>query len=621
MARTARRSGRPARARLRPRHVPLFRLRVGFLLIAMVLSVFAVRLFQLQGLDARTYAERARAVGAVEELLPATRGSILDRDGTPLAESLDGSMIVADPTRTGEDAAAIASVLERRLGLDYIETVRNLTWPGTRFRFIARWVPTTRAVRAVEEVERLGYEGLALREDPVRSYPAQDVAANVVGYINAEGFPVSGAELVFDSLLKGKDGSATYDVGGGNRVPLGDNSTTEPVDGKDLTLTIDRDLSWYTARVLRQTVEDAGGLSGSAVVMDTRTGELLALADYPTYNPNEQYQRAKELIGARSLRDMYEPGSVQKVLTVAAAIDVGLVTPETPLRIPKNIKSSDKVIHDYFDHKRAILPWTLTGVIAQSSNIGTVMVARKMEREVLHRYLRAFGLGAVTGIVGYGESPGSLSPWQDWLEINADNIAFGQGLAVNAVQMAAAVNTIANGGVYVQPSLVKGEVTTSQGLVTGSAVAQRRRVVSERAAGLTRDMMEAVVDKEKGTAGPAAITGYRVAGKTGTAQKVNDECKCYDGKTFTVSFAGFAPADDPRFTVYVVVQNPTNGAGGGATGGPAFRKIMSHLLQRYKVAPTGTEPRDLSVEWVPDRRRPVVPPVAAQAADPWYLPR
>jgi cell division protein FtsI (penicillin-binding protein 3) len=580
------------------RHASLARLRIGFLIIAMVVSVFAVRLFQLQGIDAAAYAERARAVGAVQEVLPAVRGSILDRNGVALAESLDGSMVVADPTKTKDDAAEIASVLQERLGVDYIETVERLQAPNTRFRYIARRVPTTDAVAVVKELTDAGYKGLDTRRDPVRSYPAQDVAANILGYVNAKDEPVAGVEDRFNTLLSGTDGSATYDIGGGNRVPLGDNSVTEPVDGKDLTLTIDRDLQWYVQRVLRQTVEDAGGVNGVAVVLDSVTGELLALADDPTYNPNDMTQRDPDALASRAFRDVYEPGSVQKVLTIAALLDAGLMEPDTELTIPSEIESSGgKMIGDYSEH--GTLHYTLTGVLARSSNIGTVLAAREMRAAQLYRYLRDFGLGRLTGIPGYAESAGLLAPPSQWQRINHDNIAFGQGLAVNAVQMAAAVNTIANGGVYVQPSLVKGRATTRDGVVTGSDVAVQRRVVSEEAAEDTSQMMEMVTTEGVGTAPGAAIQGYRVAGKTGTAQMVNKACGCYDGTKFTVSFAGFAPAEDPRFTVYVVVHEPSNGGGGGSVGGPAFRKILSYLLQHYAVAPTGAPAPELRAKWRP----------------------
>jgi cell division protein FtsI (penicillin-binding protein 3) len=445
----------------------------------------------------------------------------------------------------------------------------------------------------VDELDALGYTGIDVRRDPVRTYPAGDVAASVVGFLNDEAEGAEGAEQYFNRMLSGRDGSATYDVGGGNRIPLGDNNVVDPVDGEDLRLTVDRDVQFYVQRVLRNTVENAGGESGAAVVMDTRTGELLALADYPSYDPNHLDQSARADRGTRAVRDAYEPGSVEKVLTAAALLDRRLVTPRTRIVIPPTLPSNDRVIHDYFEHGRIRL--TLTGVIAKSSNIGTVLAARQMGNEQLSDYLRAFGLGARPGIGVDAESAGVLPDWRGWAQINKDNIAFGQGVAVSAVQMAAAVNTVANGGVYVQPSLVDGRATTNAGEEVGSDTSERRRVVSRRAAEQTTRMMEMVTDPDQGTAPAAAIEGYRVAGKTGTAQRVGEACGCYDG-TFTVSFAGFAPADQPRFTVYVVVHDPENGGGGGTVGGPAFHRIMGYLLQKYAVPPTGSPSPTLPVE-------------------------
>jgi cell division protein FtsI (penicillin-binding protein 3) len=586
------------KALARVRTASLLRIRVGFVLIAMVVSVFAVRLFQLQGLDAAAYAERARAVGAVQEVLPATRGAITDRNGVPLAESLDGMMIVADPTKTRKDAAAIASILEERLGIDYISAVRNLAWsdPDVRFRYVARRIPSTDATAVVDDLTQMGYQGLDTRRDPLRSYPAKDVAANLVGWINDGGDGADGAELLFSSLLAGEDGSTTYDIGGGNRIPLGDNSVQEPVDGQDVALTIDRDVQWYTQRVLRQTVEDVGGESGSAVVMDSRTGQLLSLADYPTFDPNTVSTAIDERrLGSRSLREVYEPGSVEKVLTVASLIDAGRVTPRTRLTVPGSLTSSGRPINDHWEH--GTLNLTLTGVLAKSSNIGTVLAARQIEPAQMHRYLARFGLGRRTGLEGYGESPGILSAPSEWSDIVRDNIAFGQGLAVNAVQMAAAINTIANGGTYVDPSMVLGSADTEFGPL-GSDHAQTREVVSPATAEKVTAMMEMVTDEDEGTAPLAKVPGYRVAGKTGTAQVA--ENGSYSSDKFVISFAGFAPADDPRFTVYVVVHNPAGNAGGGGTAGPAFRKIMAYLLQRYAVPPSGEEPPRIPITWEPD---------------------
>ena len=251
------------------------------------------------------------------------------------------------------------------------------------------------------------------------------------------------------------DGSTTYEVGDGNRIPLGKNEVVPPRSGPDVALTIDRDVQWYVQRVLRTTVQKAGGESGSAVVMDTRTGELLALADYPTFDPNDPADAVEgHALGPGPLRDAYEPGSVHKVLTVASLLDAGKVTPDTRITVPPVLPRSDRVIHDYFDHPRLRL--TLTGVIAKSSNIGTVLAADEIKNKPYYRYLRGFGLGSRTGVGIDGESAGVLPSWKSWLPINKDTISFGQGVAVSAVQMAAAVNTIANGGVYVQPSIVKG---------------------------------------------------------------------------------------------------------------------------------------------------------------------
>jgi cell division protein FtsI (penicillin-binding protein 3) len=562
-------------------------------LIAMIVSVFAARLLQLQGVDAAAYVAKAQSEGVVSVTLPATRGSITDRNGTPLADSVDGLMLVADPGVTAKHASGIATIIARRLRLDYFDVLTRLEKPGTHFQYLARRVPSTAARAVLAEIAKHGYTGIATRRDPVRSYPSKDVAANLVGFLNQAGQPGEGAELMFDKLLSGKDGRTSYEVGGGNRIPLGANTTVQPRSGHRLALTIDRDVQWYTQRVLRTAVEKADAESGSAVVMDTRTGQLLALADLPTFDANQPSASKASDLGSRALRSVYEPGSVEKVLTTSALIDAGKVTPMTKIVVPPVLHSNDRIIHDDYTH--GTLHLTLTGVLAKSSNIGTALADRQFTPKQLHGYLRAFGLGSRTDLGTNGESAGVLPSWRTWLQVNQDNIAFGQGVAVTAVQMAAAVNTIANGGVYVAPSLVKGRATTSQGQVVGSDTSVLRRVVSARAAVQEARMMESVT-RQGGTAPLAAIPGYRVAGKTGTAQRVGATCHCYDG-TRTVSFAGFAPADKPRFVVYVVVQNPRNGGFGGTTAAPVFRKVMSYLLQKYAVPPTGSVAPTPTIDW------------------------
>jgi cell division protein FtsI (penicillin-binding protein 3) len=569
------------------------RLRLGFVVIAMVLSLFGARLVQLQGIDPKSYAAMAAAEGLVRVTLPAARGDILDRNGEPLAASVDGLMVVADPYVTEDRAPELAKLLANRLDVDYFRTLQRLREKGSRFEFIARRVPSTVATDVVTAAREAGFEGIATRPDPIRDYPAGDVAANLVGFMGTDE-PLGGLERTFDTQLSGTDGSARYEIGGGNRLPLGESTIKRAVDGRDLRTTIDQDLQWFTQRVLRQTVEDARGDSGFAVVMDTRTGEILALADHPTFDANRPLASPEEDLGSRAMSDVYEPGSVEKVLTLSGLIDAGKVTPRTRLKVPGSLARQDRVIGDWFDH--GLIRLTLAGVVAQSSNIGTVLAADKFADGQLRDYLSRFGLGQTTNIGVRGETPGILPDPSSWTPQTQDRIAFGQSLSVNAVQMAAAVNTLANGGVRVSPSLIEGTATTDDGQRVGTDTTTTRRVVSERAARQTARMMERVVDPEVGVAPGANVPGYRVAGKTGTAQRVGAECGCYDG-TFTVSFAGFAPADDPRFTVYVVVQNPRNGGGGGSVAGPAFAKVMGYALRRYAVPPTGTRPSRLPVEW------------------------
>ena len=562
--------------------------------IALVLSFFGARLVQLQGVQPEKYATLAASTGGtVSVVLPAERGRILDRNGRPLADSVDGRMVVADPVQTRKTAPALARILAKRLHIDYFATLRALTKKGSRFAYVARRVPAERAVRVVNEVTDAGYQGLATRNDPLRSYPDHDVAANLVGFMGSFG-PLAGLELTFNKELAGTDGSETYEVGAGNRIPLGHSSVVPAKNGTDLHTTIDEDLQFYTQRVLRQTVLGSGGESGFAVVLDRKSGEILSLADYPTYDASNPSASPTKDRNSLAMTSPYEPGSVEKVLTLSGLIDAGKVTDRTRLLVPGELPSGDRVIHDWFAH--GPLKMTLAGVIAQSSNIGTAKSSRLFKQGQLRKYLTSFGLGQRTNIGMNGETPGLLPTDAQWNGMLQDRIAFGQSVSVNGVQMAAAINTIANGGVRVAPSLIQGRATTNTGQVVGTDEATSHRVVSANAAHQMTQMMERVVAPGVGVAPAAQVPGYLVAGKTGTAQRVGDKCGCYNGQ-FTVSFAGFAPADDPRFTVYVVVQRPTNGGGGGSVAGPAFSKIMSFALRRYGVAPSGAKASQLPTTW------------------------
>jgi cell division protein FtsI (penicillin-binding protein 3) len=570
-------------------------------MIAMVLSLFGARLVQLQGVDPGSYAAMAAAEGTVDAVLPAERGDILDRNGQPLAVSIDGRMVVGDPQMTEDQAPEIAKFLAQELDVDYFTVLKRLRQKdGSRFEYLARHVPSTLANDVLEEAEARGYEGLSTRRDDVRTYPAHDIGANIVGFVGTDQ-PYGGLEEIFDKVLSGKDGSEKYQVGAGNRIPLGNNTTVPAVDGQDLRTTIDRDLQWYTQRVLREAVENANGQSGVAVIMDSRTGEVLSLADFPTFDPEDPAASRVSDRRARSLNLSYEPGSVEKVLTLSALIDTGKVTARTRMRVPGRLERQDRVIHDHWDH--GLIRLTLAGVLAKSSNVGTVLASDQFAPGELRSYLTKFGLGQPTNVGLGAESRGILPDPSLWTDQDEDRISFGQSLSVNAVQMAAAVNTIANQGVRVDPTLIQGQATRDDGMEIGTDVSTTRRVVSEKAARQMALMMERVVDEDDGVAPRANVPGYRVAGKTGTAQRVGtcvidgEKRSCYDGSN-TVSFAGFAPAEDPRFTVYVVIQAPkVEGAGGGITAGPVFSQLMGFALQRYGVPPSHRKPKVLPVEW------------------------
>ena len=321
------------------------------------------------------------------------------------------------------------------------------------------------------------------------------MAANLLGFMGTDE-PLGGFERTFDAQLAGKDGTARYTVGGGNRVPLGENSVVPARNGTALHTTIDLDLQWFTQRVLAQTIQKYRAQSGVAVVMDTRTGELLALADAPTFDANDPLEADKEDLGSRALSDAYEPGSVEKVLTAAALIDAGKVTPRQKFRVPPLLHRQDRAIGDWFDHGNIRL--TMTGILAKSSNIGTVLAADAFTPQELTTYLRAFGLGARTDVGVRGESPGILTDGDVMTSQTKDRVAFGQSLSVNAVQMAAAVNTIANGGVRIAPSLIQGSATTDEGVEVGTDDADATRVVSEQAARQTARMMERVTHEGAG---------------------------------------------------------------------------------------------------------------------------
>lgn len=436
--------------------------------------------------------------------------------------------------------------------------------------------------------------------DAEAGLPSDGLAANLVGFVNAEGEGAGGLESQYQKVLAGKEGHSSYAQSGGRLVPTAGGSLDPAVPGTDLRLTVNRDIQWAAQRAITDQVSNAGAEKGYVVVQDVKTGQVLAMATSPGFNPNDLSSAKSAQLGNAALQDAYEPGSTAKLMTMAAVLDTGKATWDTKVTVPYPLVRGDTAFKDDVEHPTWYL--TLAGVLAKSSNIGTIEAAQTLgatqpeSNKVLYDYLRRFGIGQQSGLGFPGETAGILEKPEDWKASKQYTIPFGQGLSVNALQATSVFSTIANGGVRVTPSVVQG-TTAPDGRYTPAAPGAESRVVSEQTAKTLTEMLESVVTDEQGTGGKAAIPGYRVAGKTGTANRVDPKTGGYRG--YTASFIGFAPADAPRVTVSCVIQDPVNGHFGGQLCGPVFKQVMEFTLKTLQVPPSGSEAPNLPVEWKP----------------------
>ncbi len=411
----------------------------------------------------------------------------------------------------------------------------------------------------------------------------------MVGFVNGAGKGVAGLEASLNTPLAGVEGQETYEVApNGSRIPLGESKINPAVDGIDYQLTIDSELQWTVERRLAQQVRKVGGDTGIAITMNVKTGEILAMANYPNYDSSKPGDAEPEDRGNRAVSAAYEPGSVEKLLTAAALIDAGVADPETKLTIPERLESGGGMIKDAFEHGEIDL--LMRGVIARSSNIGTIMLARQLDKAKLRDYLASFGLGKKTGIEIAGEATGHL-PATDMKDYTRDQIAFGQGLSVTAVQEAAAIAALINGGIYNAPTVIK-SATDKTGKPVPVTKAPPRRVISPSTSDQIRDLMQSVVDQGSGD---LALKEYQSGGKTGTAQRYDPKCSCYNG--YTVSYVSAAPINDPELITYVVVDNPRNVDTGTTGAAPAATDIMQLALPRYGITPTTEWAKKEKIKW------------------------
>lgn len=570
------------------------RLNVFFGFVVLTLVVFAIRLFQVQGIDAQDWATMASAATAQESVIPATRGDILDRNGEVLAGTVDAVAITADPSMTAARAPMIAKILTSALGSknDYFDMIETLRKPDTRFVYIERKVPRWKASKIQAELKKHELVGIFTEAETLRTYPSGSLAANTIGFLDASGTGVAGIEQSFNEQLTGTDGVRSYAMSPqGETLPQSAKASKAAEPGLNVVTTIDRDLQWYADQRLAQSVRSSRSNWGLAITMDVTNGEILHLSQYPTFNPDLRKNMTSDRTVARAVQNVYEPGSVQKILTMATAVEEGKVSAETKVKVPGSMDVGGFTISDAWDH--GTIKLTAAGVLAKSSNLGTVIAANEVDSKAMHDSLEKFGLGSKTGIELPGESGGILTEADTWRKSNKATIAFGQGVSVTALQMVSAVSAIGNKGVYVQPRIVKGVV--KDGEIESEETDSHRVVSAETAAEVLRMMEETVTDA--GSSPAAKISGYRVAGKSGTAWRVNPKTGRYVRGQYTVSFIGIAPADNPRFVTYIVLDNPGGGASGGATAAPVFRDIMAAALQRYAVTPTGEKKAKTPLEW------------------------
>lgn len=546
--------------------------RLVAILVTMVTGFGALvfRLADVQVLSNRRYADLGKSQRLASLVLPAQRGSILDRNGSELAMSLQAKTVWADP-RLVVDRTAAARALSPVLEVAPEELVRRLSVEA-KFAYLARKVDAPVAAA----VKELAIPGIFLLDEPRRFGPAASLAAPVLGVVGVDEQGLSGLELQYEEQLTGSPGRLLEERDpSGREIPAGVREFKAPTEGRQLQLTIDRAVQFETERVLSEQIVASRAKGGIAVVMDPTTGEILAMANLVAAGRGQTRASADNMAVTR----VYEPGSVNKVVTIAGAIEDGVVDLEARMSVPDRLKVADGVFRDAEDHPPGW--WTVGEILAESSNVGTIMIGQKLGKARIDRYVRDFGLATRTALRFPGESSGLLPDPQDWTGTSIATVPIGQGMAVTALQMLGAYNTIANGGVHVEPQLVR-SVVDADGRKKLLAAPTRRRVVSQSTADAVNRMLVGAVREGTGTA--AAIDGYSVAGKTGTARKPRAGSLGYKEGAYLATFVGFVPAEAPRLSAIVVLDEPTPYYG-GLVSAPVFASLARYAVRRLQIPP------------------------------------
>lgn len=555
--------------------------RIGLLTLAILVGVAFVvaRLVQIQVLQQDRYVDFGDRQGSTDiDIVPA-RGAILDRDFSVLALSDVRPTVYADPQYV-DDPVATAAQLATVLDIDEGLIAERLSDPNRRFVYIARQI----SLEDRDLVAQLGLEGIKFLDEPSRLRPnGDDLARGVLGSVDIDQNPLSGVEAQFGAVLAGSGGHLESRIArNGLALPTSTRVLTEAQAGNDLVLTLHTETQWLTEQVLLDAVESSGAKGGMVVVMEVGTGEILALAG-ASRDPESGEVRVSRHTPAYS--QVFEPGSVSKTFTIAAALEEGTVRADDLFSIPPDYEFADKVFEEpYVDFPQAL---TVTEILARSSNIGTIQVAESIGRDTLYWYLRRFGFGEMTGAGGTAtvptESAGILHPAAEWHGTGLATISFGQGIAVTAVQLAGAYNTIANNGIFLSPTLYRGTID-GEGQMHPAPPGDRRRVLSANTSAQVRAMLADVVTD--GTGIRAAVDGFSAAGKTGTAQKALVDRPGYSETAYMATFAGFVPAQQPELTIVVTIDEPTEEHLAGLVAAPVFSDVAEYALRVMRVAPT-----------------------------------
>ena len=561
------------------------------LLVLLAVMVFAfgaiaVRLATLQVGDRQFLMTRGLDQRMHTIDLPSSRGQILDREGVPLAITLEARDIYANPSLVMDpigEAAQIATALGERP-----KDVRPALIADGTFAYVARQVDLDVAQR----VEDLHLAGIGFLTVPKRYYPAGALAPQVLGFVGIDGIGLAGLEEQYDVQLAGTPGQRTVELArDGQPISTGINVVKEPVDGVSLRTTIDREIQYRAQEALKLAVRQNGAKAGTVIVMDPKTGDIYAMADFPWFDPNRFAQTNPDRWRNRAVTDAFEPGSVNKIITAAAAIESGSVSTTERFHVPAQMQVDQYTIHD--SHPHPVETMTLGDIIAESSNIGIAKVADLVGKPTLASYIDRFGFGSTTGLGFPGESAGIVPPLDLWSDSSLATIAYGQGISVTPLQMASVYATIANGGVWVQPRLVEGTIDGS-GRFTAAPPSAARRVLRPETASILTQMLAYVV--QDGTGVNAEISGYQVAGKTGTALKP-DPSGGYYADRYVASFIGFLPAGHPRVVVAAILDEPATIYGGIASA-PLFQQIARYTIQRLGIptaAPVALPPHALGL--------------------------